>query len=329
MNLETANNVLIIRLSSLGDVILTTPVIRALKKKYPQKTFSFLVKKAYSDAVKYNPNISKIFVYNKENIKNTIKELEQNDFDFVIDLQNNFRSSEVVKALCKPFAKFSKPSIKKFLLVNFKIDLFKEIKTIPEMYASAINSFQLDNYGPDIFLPDSLKSQITKDKKNVGLCPGSKHFTKMWPQECFIELGNNLSEKKINIFLFGGKDDINVCREISNQINGSVDLANNNDLLQTAMNMSMCNIVVCNDSGLMHTACAAKTDVLAIFGSTVRQFGFFPYNSTNTVLENNSLSCRPCSHIGRSKCPQGHLKCLTEITPEMVFNCIKGKLNIS
>jgi heptosyltransferase-2 len=79
----------------------------------------------------------------------------------------------------------------------------------------------------------------------------------------------------------------------------------------------------------MHTACAAKTDVLAIFGSTVRQFGFFPYNSTNTVLENNSLSCRPCSHIGRSKCPQGHLKCLTEITPEMVFNCIKGKLNIS
>ncbi len=327
MNLETANKILVIRLSSLGDVILTSPVIRALKKRYPQIEISFLVKKEFSNALKHNPNINQIFYYQKKNTGETIKELVQEDFDCVIDLQNNFRSREIRKALCKPFVKFSKPSIKKFLLVNLKIDLFGEVKTIPEMYTSSIDSLELDDNSPDIYIPDNLKPQIAKDEKNIGLCPGSKHFTKMWPKEYFIELGSKLAEEKFNIFLFGGKDDSNICSELSKEIKGSINLSNDNDLLLTAINMKMCRIIVCNDSGLMHTACAVKTEVIAIFGSTVRQFGFFPYNSQSTVFENNLLSCRPCSHIGKSKCPKGHLKCLSEIKPGMIFNSIKVKLN--
>ncbi len=327
LNLETANKILIIRLSSLGDVILTTPVIRALKKKYPQIEFSFLVKESYSDAVKFNPNLDRIFYYQKENVGTTIKELAEEDFDLVIDLQNNFRSREVSKALCIPFVKFVKPSVKKFLLVSFKIDLFGDLKSIPELYASAIDSLKLDNDGPEIFAPDFIKPQIEKDEKNIGFCPGTKHFTKMWPKEHFIELGEKLTAEGFKLFLFGGRDDKNICSEIANEINGALDLSNDNELLQTVLNMKMCRLIVCNDSGLMHTACAAKAEVISIFGSTVRQFGFFPYKTKSEVFENNSLNCRPCSHIGRSKCPKGHLNCLKKIAPDSIFNSIKTKLS--
>jgi ADP-heptose:LPS heptosyltransferase len=91
--------------------------------------------------------------------------------------------------------------------------------------------------------------------------------------------------------------------------------------------MKKCKAVICNDSGLMHTACAVGTPVLTFFGSTVKEFGFTPYRNKNLILENNSLSCRPCSHIGRDKCPKNHFKCMKELTPEIVFNKLNQLLN--
>ena len=102
-------------------------------------------------------------------------------------------------------------------------------------------------------------------------------------------------------------------------MNGAVDLSNNNDLINLAVNMKNCKAVVCNDSGLMHTALAVGSRVVAIFGSTVKELGFYPYKGDNLVLENNSLSCRPCSHIGLEKCPKEHFKCMNEIKPKIVF----------
>ncbi len=101
-----------------------------------------------------------------------------------------------------------------------------------------------------------------------------------------------------------------------------INLCNENDVMQTAANMMMCNVVYCNDSGLMHLATAVNIPVIAFFGSTVKEFGFFPYKSKSLVLESNRLLCRPCTHIGKKSCPQKHFSCMLNITPEEAFNSL-------
>ena len=142
----------------------------------------------------------------------------------------------------------------------------------------------------------------------------------MWPTEYFIKLGNELTKNNFKILLFGGKDDRKICKEISDQIEDSIDLSNDDDLLNLAEGMKKCKAVICNDSGLMHTALAVNIPTIAIFGSTVKEFGFAPYKGKNLVLENNLLSCRPCSHIGLDECPKKHLKCLKDIDPNFTLN---------
>ena len=122
------------------------------------------------------------------------------------------------------------------------------------------------------------------------------------------------------IVLFGGKSDEELCKAISGNIQGCVNLQNDDQVLQTAADMKKCKLILTNDSGLMHTASAVGVPLIAVFGSTVREFGFIPVGTQNLILENKSLSCRPCSHIGKSSCPKKHFKCMKEITPEFVLN---------
>jgi lipopolysaccharide heptosyltransferase II len=146
----------------------------------------------------------------------------------------------------------------------------------------------------------------------------------MWPQKYYIDLGNYLVKSGRTVVLFGGKDDKEICGEIAAEIHGAINLFNDNDLFKTAVDMKKCSALICNDSGMMHVACALKVPVVAIFGSTVSYFGFTPYKNKSIVLENESLSCRPCSHIGKDACPKHHFKCMTEITPLSAFNKFKS-----
>lgn len=327
MNLRDIDKILIIRLSSLGDVLLTTPVFRSIKKSNPKIEIDFIVLREYYDAVKYNPNISKVFPYIKNgDNKKIFEELIKRNYDLIIDLQNNNRSAGIVQSLSKPVAKFYKPTLKKFLLVHFKINLFKEIYSIPERYSQSFNEIKLDEKGLELFIPEEIKPQINFSENVIGFCPGSKHYTKMWPAEYFIELGNKLIADGNKIILLGGKDDKLICNEISSKIIGSTNLCGEDNLQQIAADMKSCKLILCNDSGLMHATSAVNVPLIAIFGSTVKEFGFFPYKSRCLVLENNSLSCRPCSHIGRNNCPQKHFKCMKEITPNLVYDNIQNFL---
>jgi len=317
LNLEKLNRILIIRLSSLGDILLTTPLIRSLKKANPDLKIDFLVRKEYEDTLKNNPHLNQLYQYKNENVDEIINQLLQNKYDLIIDLQNNLRSKKIANHLKASSVKFKKKSLEKFLLVNFKINFLKDVPQIPIRYANSLNNFQLDEFGLELFLPKEIKSSINFEENLIGFAPGSRHFTKMYPKEYFIELGKLLSQN-FKILLFGGKSDREICAEISKQIPNSIDLSNDNNLFQTAADMKICKAIICNDSGMMHTACAVQVPVITIFGSTVKEFGFTPYKISNLILENNSLSCRPCSHIGREKCPEKHFKCMLEITPEIV-----------
>lgn len=318
--MNSINRLLIIRLSSLGDILLTTPVIRALKNNFTEAKLDFLLREEYSDTLKYNPYLDNTILLKRDYDVNEIAaELDAKNYDKIIDLQNNRRSRAIVKKIGVESFRYKKNNLAKFLLVNFKFRTNSKTLSVPERYANAIPGIELDDKGLDIFLPEELSSNLETDKQYIGICPGSRHFTKMYPEDYFIQFGNLIIESGKQVVIFGGSDDIEVSKRLHSQIKGSINLSNNNNLLQTAHDMKLCEAVICNDSGLMHTAAAAGVPVIAIFGSTVKDFGFAPYNIPNLILENKSLNCRPCSHIGRNSCPKNHFKCMKEIYPHQVY----------
>jgi len=325
LKLENVNNLLIVRLSSLGDILLTTPLLRTIKKEYSEIEIDFVIRDEYRDLLKFNPYLRDVYIFHRENKKSKElrKKLCSNKYDLVLDLQNNTRSHKLLSCYGNSVATFRKKNLNKFLLVHFKINRLKEATQIPDKYASVIDNFELDDQGPDL-LTDKLPNPILlKIDKLIGMCPGSKHFTKMWPEEYFIQLGRMLAKHDFTVVLFGGSDDKQICSRISSELTSALNLSNDNDILQTAADMKMCKVIYCNDSGLMHAATAVSIPVIAFYGSTVKEFGFTPYNAKNLILENNYLSCRPCTHIGRSSCPKKHLKCLKDISSQLAFEQLK------
>lgn len=320
--LSEIDKVLIIRLSSLGDILLTTPLIRAIKKENAAIQIDFLLRSEYRDLLIKNPNINELFLFTRNDFENLnlIKSLRTKKYDLVIDLQNNFRSRGITSKLTGEKVRFDKKSFQKILLVKAKINLLKTAPAIPVRYANVIDGLELDDGGLDLFTDKEPSSEIKKLEDVIGLCPGARHFTKKWPVEYFIQLSRFLIRNNFNVVLFGGKIDKEICRQINEEVPETINLQNDDDILQTAADMKICKAIVCNDSGLMHAASAVGTKVLTIFGSSVKEFGFAPYNCKSLILENNSLSCRPCSHIGRESCPEGHFSCMKEIKPDFVYN---------
>lgn len=294
--------------------------------QYPTINVDFMVRKEYADILKNNPHVQNLWFFHED--AQSISGLKDQQYDLIIDLQNNFRSRRVSHLFNCPVVRFNKRSIDKFLLVKFKINRLRNAQPIPERYASNLPGLLIDQKGLDLFLPDKLKPSINLSGKSIGFCPGSRHFTKMWPEEYFLSLARLLAEKGYNIIFFGGKSDVEICAGLSAQIPSSINLSNEDNLFQTACDMKLCDLIVCNDSGMMHTACALKIPVAVFFGSTVKEFGFTPYKNKNLIFENNSLSCRPCSHIGRSKCPLGHFNCMRALRPEDVFISLQQTFDI-
>ncbi|MCX7610115.1 MAG: glycosyltransferase family 9 protein [Ignavibacterium sp.] len=326
IDFKKIKNILVIRLSSLGDILLTTPLLRAIKTQYPNVKIDFLAKQEYSDLMINNPNIENLFLLNKDGIINPAKTNSSTtlgQYDLIIDLQNNIRSRRISSKLRTQIVRFKKYSIRKLLLVRTKINLMKDFPSIPERYAETID-IKLDDKGVEIISYKETSKEIKNLKKIIGICPGSKHFTKRYPIEYQINLCKLLVENNFNVVLFGGKLDKEICQEISERVPHIINLQNDDDILQTVADMKMCDVIVCNDSGLMHVASSFNKKLIAIFGSTVKEFGFTPYNCPNAIIvENENLNCRPCSHIGRDSCPKFHFRCMKDLKPEIIFNLIR------
>jgi heptosyltransferase-2 len=206
------------------------------------------------------------------------------------------------------------------------MNLLKDTPQIPVRYAGIFDNLQLDEKGLDLISYNKPAVEPSAEKY-IGIAPGSRHFTKMWPREYYIEFCRIIASAGYKVLIFGGRSDIEICCEIASKVPGALNLSNGNNILQTVADMKKCRAVVCNDAGLMHAACAAGVPVLAFFGSTVREFGFFPYKNKNVVLENHGLYCRPCTHIGRENCPESHFKCMLELTPKSAFRQLNYLLN--
>ncbi|MDI6778898.1 MAG: lipopolysaccharide heptosyltransferase II [Bacteroidota bacterium] len=346
------SKILIIRFSSIGDIVLASPLIRSLRNKYPDAQIDFIVRKEYSDLIKFNPYLTNIieFDINKgfKELKELATKINTGTYEIVLDIQNNFRSGFLRrKSKTKNISVINKRVIPRFLLTNFKINLYRDYVSVADRYLETAKELGItpDRKGLDVNTPDDILSFIEKKLSNynlskkdfiIGVAPSAKHYTKKWLPERYEELIIRLiQEYKARILVFGGKDDkpeTNIIVENVNKIVGNqavINFTGELSLLENAAMFDYCNAIITNDTGLMHLAAARKRKIVAIFGPTVKEFGFFPYGTENIVVENNNLKCRPCSYHGTSVCPKKHFKCMKDITTDMVYYSIKHILNLS
>ncbi|WP_026461922.1 glycosyltransferase family 9 protein [Adhaeribacter aquaticus] len=314
--------ILIIRFSSIGDIVLTTPVIRALKKQLANAEIHYVTKQNFKSIVAPNPYLDKVH-YLQENLTTLIEELRQENFDYIVDLHNNLRSRLIRFKLGVPGASFNKLNLRKWLLVNFKINKMPAVHIVDRYLATAKKlGIKNDGAGLDYFIPaqdEVFLSTLPATHQNgyVAIAIGAQHYTKRLPTERIIELCEKINKP---ILLLGGKEDTAagdvIAQYFLNKESKGTKIYNacgKFNLNQSASLVRQAHIVYSHDTGLMHVAAAFKKKVVSIWGNTVPEFGMYPYKTEFTVLENNNILCRPCSKIGYAKCPQGHFKCMREI----------------
>ncbi|MFC2131971.1 glycosyltransferase family 9 protein [Bacteroidota bacterium] len=346
--LKKINNILIIRLSSMGDVILTTSLIRQIKSKYPDVNLHFVTAKPFTDIYRYNPRISKLIEYDKSGdlrdivrLKNELRQIiPGGKYDLVIDLQRNLRSKIFRSGLGRNYLFIHKRRLHKLSLVYLKRPLMKEIVPLPEIYRFAASSLKIedDHKGLEIWLPeeknnssyipDETEYSEKTEPIRIAIAPGAYHETKRWPIEKYIDLLNKLKAKyNADMVLIGGTNDKALTDIINGEVNFSIDdKSGSTSILETAKIISQCSLLITNDTGVMHIAAARKIPVAAIFGSTVKEFGFIPFRTRNQIIEKD-ISCRPCTHIGLNKCPKGHFDCMNKISVREVLNVVSKILN--
>lgn len=305
--------ILIIRLSSFGDIILTFPLVDIIRNKFPQAQLSFLVKENYAELVKLNPKVNEIISFTGSN-ENALKEqMRTAEYDVIIDLQNNPRSRILTTGLSNVH-RFRKNNFKKFLLVKFKINKLQYTEPVYKRYIRAAEE-------PLGFSEDEMEfrsSVLTYEKIDhgsdyVAIAPSSRHFTKTYPKEKFVEYIKTHPEQKYILVGDNSDTDMSICSYIKENTDNTKNLCGELSYSELASVIAGSNYVVCNDSGILHLAEALGKRVVSIFGSTVREFGFFPQLDGSIVYEVEGLKCRPCSHIGLPECPLGHFKCMMEI----------------
>lgn len=313
--------ILIIRFSAMGDIVLTTPIIRATKQQLPDAEIHFLTKKEQAHILTFNPYIDKIHTFSGD-LATIITELRNENFDFVVDLQKNRRSKKVVCSLKKPHATFNKCNVKKWLFVNAKMNFLPDVHIV-DRYFEAVKPLGVTNDGAglDFFIPENQEfdeDDLPAVFENGFICValGSLHATKRIPQQKIVDIGRILYKP---LMLLGGKDVVDVGDEIVAQLG---DRAYNGcgkySLYQSASILKQCDCLLTGDTGLMHIGAALHIPIASLWGNTVPEFGMSPYLPNEPelfrIFEVCSLACRPCSKLGFKKCPRKHFKCMNNIS---------------
>lgn len=321
--------VLVIRFSSIGDIVLTTPVIRGLKQQLNAEVH-YLTKANYAGILKSNPYIHKVHVIKKE-VKEVADLLKDEGFDYLIDLHKNIRSWQLKRLLNKPTFSFDKLNWQKWLVVNFKVNKLPDLHIV-DRYLDTVKSLGVvnDKAGLDYFIPDKDevdvpaflnllevpgKATILPGQPYVALVIGAAHATKRMPTDRLIALTQSLT---MPVLCLGGPDD-RVAGERIEQLGGTnvFNLCGQLNLNQSASVVRQSSIVITHDTGLMHIAAAFQKRIITIWGNTVPAFGMYPYlpgeEGAYFAVEVDDLQCRPCSKIGYAKCPKGHFNCMRQI----------------
>ncbi len=316
--------ILVIRFSSIGDIVLTTPIVRALKQQLKNVEIHYLTKKTNYSLLQNNKYIDKIHLLEDLDL---LRKLRNYKFNYIVDLHNNLRTLKIKALLGIKSKAFPKLNIKKFLLVNFKINKLPNIHIV-DRYFEATSRLGVinDNKGLDFFLqeedfvsPDALPLDFSNGY--IAVVVGSKHFTKQMPLNILTQICKGLNKP---IILLGDKTDYEKAFKIEKEIGakvfngcGAYNINQSSALIKNSLG------VITADTGLMHIASALDKNIICLWGNTVMDFGMYPYRVENSQaqtynFEIKNLSCRPCSKLGYKQCPKKHFKCMNDQNVEEI-----------
>jgi heptosyltransferase-2 len=343
----TLSTTLILRLSSIGDVVLSTPLVRAMRRRFPGAAIDYLVKAEYAPLIRSNPHLTRVIPFPGGGIGGLLRlrrTIRAARYDLIVDIHDSLRTRILTLGL-RNVVRYRKRRFARFVLIRFKMDLYARSGGAPgvaERYLEPVAPMGVtgDAEGLEVPFPPSAAERASEilreggipgDRGVLGVCPSSRHFTKMWPADRFARASADLArERGWPVLLFGSTGErergAEIARAIGTMAPGTavLNLAGALSLEETAAMMDRCALVLCNDTGLMHIAAARRRPVVAVFGSTTRQLGFFPYRTASVVVENEGLPCRPCTAIGRASCPRGHFRCMADIPAERVVAAARG-----
>ena len=323
--------VLVIRFSSIGDIVLTSPVVRSLAQSPQVTEVHFLSKEGFQKLLRPNPYLSKVHGL-QNSFKKTISRLRAENFDHVIDLHNNLRSWRVSQALACPSSRVDKYNWSKYKMTRFQTKGIV-VPHIVDRYGATMKTLgiELDGEGLDFFIPklaeekalDELKDSVIGNQMDdtLAVVLGASYRTKRWITSNFKRLLNSLGRPAL---LLGGPDMEQEAVELEKGLTiPFFNAVGKYGIWESAAMMKQCESVLAHDTGFMHIAAAFNMKIYSIWGNTVPEFGMTPYKTNYEVLEVSDLSCRPCSKLGFDTCPKRHFRCMEDLSPETVLQRIQ------
>ena len=315
--LKTIKKILLIRFSSIGDIVLTTPIIRCVKQQLNAE-IHFLTKEVFAGLVLSNPNISKVITI-KSKVAEVKKQLQAENYDFVIDLHHNLRTAQVKIILKKPSASFPKLNIKKWLVVNTPINLLPKTHIV-DRYFETVKSLGItnDKKGLDYFIPlaDQIPTSalpISHEKNFIAFTTGTLKATKQLPLNKMIAI---IQHCNLPVIMLGSQNDFELAGKVEKACGEMVfNACGKYNLNESASIIQQAAFVIAHDTGLMHIAAAFKKKIFSVWGNTIPEFGMAPYlpGIGSEIIEIKNLDCRPCSKLGFDECPKGHFRCMNDI----------------
>ncbi|MCB0395574.1 MAG: glycosyltransferase family 9 protein [Flavobacteriales bacterium] len=319
--------ILVIRLSSIGDVLLTSPLLRAIKQQRPDIEIDFLTKRRFLDVIRENPNISRCHYFD-QSLSEIVPLLTEGNYDLVIDLHKNFRSARVKRAVKSKSHSFPKLNIRKWLLVQGKINVMPDIHVVDRYFKAARSlGVKPDNHGLDFYLdpttttPEEILPPLYSDGY-LGVVIGAQHETKCMPPEGLAAIIRKINKPTV---LLGGSMESEKAEIIMNLLPQAeiYNACGNRSLMESARLVRHARCLVTHDTGLMHVGAAFQVPMAVLWGNTVPAFGMGPYygKHSNTPwfsAEVKELRCRPCSKIGFDSCPKKHFKCMVNQDTEAI-----------
>ncbi len=332
---KDVRSILVIRFSSIGDIVLTTPILRALKSRYPDDQIHILTNSQYASILEANPYVDQIVTLD-ERFADTLDFLRKLDVDIIVDLHKNIRSRRVHSGLRHAqYYTYSKLNIRKWLLVNLKIQTLP-LKSIVTRYFEGLSKLDLydDQLGLDYHIPQGAGIDAPHDlpmSHQVGYVAcvvGGTYYTKKMPVERWLDLCQQIDypmiivgcqeDREVGLFLeknVSNKKVYNAC--------GKFDLHESADIISRAIS------VIAHDTGMMHIAAAFQKPIITLWGNTVERFGMFPYMPLAPQKYSSAevkISCRPCSKLGHQKCPKKHFNCMQNQNTANILKDLKKSI---
>jgi len=314
--------VLVVRFSSIGDIKLTSPILRSLNLQLGAEVH-FVTKKKFSAVVAHNPHIEKIYTIDKE-ITEITSVLKQEKYDYIIDLHKNLRSKRLIFTLGVKSISFDKINFQKWIRVHTRLNYLPNLHLV-DRYFLGMKKLGIENDGEglDYFhgLSEKEMAQLIPRGSYIALVLGATYFTKRIPKE---KLRLIIENSTLPCVLLGGTDVVGLAAELTDAFPAVINMVGKCSLNESAAIVKYSKFTITGDTGLMHIAAAYKVPTMVFWGSTARELGMFPYYGDNHYVRcvdivNTNISCSPCSKIGKGQCPKGHFKCMLELRDEDIL----------